>query len=150
MGQSLVKNYIHIVFSTKLRKPFIDETIENELFAYLGGVCNKLDCTVLKVGGYLNHVHILCMLSKNITLSKLLQDLKSNSSKWIKTKGENYQNFFWQDGYGAFSVNPSEVEIVVNYIANQKEHHSKKNFQDEFRAFLEKYEVEYDERYVWL
>jgi REP element-mobilizing transposase RayT len=150
MGQSLVKNYIHIVFSTKLRKPFIDEKIENELFAYLGGVCNKLDCTVLKVGGYLNHVHILCMLSKNITLSKLLQDLKSNSSKWIKTKGENYQNFFWQDGYGAFSVNPSEVEIVVNYIANQKEHHSKKNFQDEFRAFLEKYEVEYDERYVWL
>jgi REP element-mobilizing transposase RayT len=149
MGQSLVKNYIHIVFSTKLRKPFIDEKIENELFAYLGGVCNKLDCTVLKVGGYLNHVHILCMLSKNITLSKLLQDLKSNSSKWIKTKGENYQNFFWQDGYGAFSVNPSEVEIVVNYIANQKEHHSKKNFQDEFRAFLEKYEVEYDERYVW-
>ena len=150
MGQSLVKNYIHIVFSTKLRKPFIDEKIENELFAYLGGVCNKLDCTVLKVGGYLNHVHILCMLSKNITLSKLLQDLKSNSSKWIKTKGENYQNFFWQDGYGAFSVNPSEVEIVVNYIANQKEHHRKKNFQDEFRAFLEKYEVEYDERYVWL
>lgn len=150
MGQSLVKNYIHIVFSTKLRKPFIDEKIENELFAYLGGVCNKLDCTVLKVGGYLNHVHILCMLSKNTTLSKLLQDLKSNSSKWIKTKGENYQNFFWQDGYGAFSVNPSEVEIVVNYIANQKEHHSKKNYQDEFRAFLEKYEVEYDERYVWL
>ena len=90
------------------------------------------------------------MLSKNITLSKLLQDLKSNSSKWIKTKGENYQNFFWQDGYGAFSVNPLEVEIVVNYIANQKEHHSKKNYQDEFRAFLEKYEVEYDERYVWL
>jgi REP element-mobilizing transposase RayT len=150
MGQSLVKNYIHIVFSTKLRKPFIDETIENELFAYLGGVCNKLDCPVLKVGGYINHVHILCMLSKNITLAKLMQDLKSNSSKWIKTKGENYQNFFWQDGYGAFFVNPSEVEIVVNYIANQKEHHSKKNFQDEFRAFLEKYEVEYDERYVWL
>jgi REP element-mobilizing transposase RayT len=149
MGQSLVKNYIHIVFSTKLRKPFIDEKIENELFAYLGGVCNKLDCPVLKVGGYINHVHILCMLSKNITLAKLMQDLKSNSSKWIKTKGENYQNFFWQDGYGAFSVNPSEVEIVVNYIANQKEHHSKKNFQDEFRAFLEKYEVEYDERYVW-
>lgn len=150
MGQSLVKDYIHIVFSTKLRKPFIDETIENELFAYLGGVCNKLDCTVLKVGGYTNHVHILCMLSKNITLSKLLQDLKSNSSKWIKTKGENYQNFFWQDGYGAFSVNPSEVEIVVNYIANQQEHHRKKNFQDEFRVFLEKYEVEFDERYVWL
>ena len=149
MGQSLVKNYIHIVFSTKLRKPFIDEKIENELFAYLGGVCNKLDCTVLKVGGYLNHVHILCMLSKNITLSKLLQDLKSNSSKWIKTKGENYQNFFCQDGYGAFSVNPSEVEIVVNYIANQKEHHSKKEYKNEYRYFLNKYKVAYDERFVW-
>ena len=75
--------------------------------------------------------------------------MKSQSSKWIKTKGEAYSNFYWQDGYGAFSVNPSDVEIVINYIANQKEHHSKKTFQNEYKAFLKKQEVEYDERYVW-
>jgi REP element-mobilizing transposase RayT len=149
MGQSLVKNYIHIVFSTKHRKPLIHQSIENELYSYLGGICNILECQVIKVGGYNDHIHILCMLSKKIALVKLLEQLKSHSSKWIKTKGEQYSNFYWQDGYGAFSVNPSEVEIVINYIAHQKEHHSKKTFQDEYKAFLKKYEVEYDERYVW-
>lgn len=149
MGQSLVKNYIHIVFSTKHRKPLIHQPVETELHSYLGGVCNKLGCQVLIVGGFTDHIHILCMLSKKIALMKLLEELKSHSSKWIKTKGDDYTNFYWQDGYGAFSVNPAEVEIVINYIANQKDHHGKKTFQDEFRAFLKKYEVEYDERYVW-
>jgi putative transposase len=149
MGQSLVKNYIHIIFSTKHRKPLIDESVEDELHTYLGGICNKLECQVIKVGGYTDHVHILCMLSKNVALIKLLKELKSHSSKWIKTKGDKYANFYWQDGYGAFSVNPSEVEVVIKYIANQKEHHSKKIFQDEYRTFLKKYKTEYDERYVW-
>ena len=149
MGQSLVKNYIHIVFSTKHRKPLINSRIENELHRYLGGICNKLDCQVLKVGGYTDHIHILCMLSKKTTLVKLLEELKSNSSKWIKTKGEEYNSFYWQDGYGAFSVNPAQIDIVINYIENQKEHHTKKTFKDEFISFLKKYEVEYDERYVW-
>ena len=149
MGQSLVKNYIHIVFSTKHRQPLITEGIENELYAYLGGICKNLECHPIKVGGYTDHIHILCMLSKKIALMKLLEEVKSHSSKWIKTKGEEFGNFYWQDGYGAFSVNPSEVDRVINYIANQKEHHSKKIFQDEFRAFLKKYQVEYDERYVW-
>jgi len=149
MGQSLVKNYIHIVFSTKYRQPLILQSVETELYSYLGGICNKLDCQVIKVGGFTDHIHILCMLSKKITLIKLLEELKSHSSKWIKTKGEEYTNFYWQDGYGAFSVNPAEVEIVINYIANQKEHHSKKTFQDEYKTFLKKYEVAYDERYVW-
>ena len=89
------------------------------------------------------------MLSKKITLVKLLEELKSHSSKWIKTKDNKLSNFYWQDGYGAFSVNPSEIDTVVNYIENQKEHHSKKTFQDEYRAFLKKYKVEYDERYLW-
>jgi REP element-mobilizing transposase RayT len=149
MGQSLVKNYIHIVFSTKYREPLIKQTVETELYSYLGGICKKLDCPVIKVGGYTDHIHILCMLSKKITLVKLMEELKSHSSKWIKTKGSEYSNFYWQDGYGAFSVNPSQVAIVVNYIANQKEHHRKKTFQKEYRAFLKKYEVEFDERYVW-
>jgi REP element-mobilizing transposase RayT len=149
MGQSLAKNYVHIVFSTKHRQELIFPPVEEELHAYLGGICKKLECHPIKVGGYTNHVHILCMLSKKIALMKLLEEVKSHSSKWIKTKGEAYENFYWQDGYGAFSVNPTEIDVVVNYIANQKEHHRKKTFQDEYRAFLTKYEVEYDERYVW-
>jgi putative transposase len=89
------------------------------------------------------------MLSKKIALMKLLEEVKSHSSKWIKTKGDDFKNFYWQDGYGAFSVNPSEIDVVINYISNQKEHHAKITFQDEYRAFLKKYQVEYDERYVW-
>jgi putative transposase len=149
MGQSLVKNYIHIVFSTKNHVKLIDEGIEDELYTYLGGVCKLLACQPLKIGGHIDHVHILCMLSKNLALAKLLEEVKSHSSKWIKTKGDLYKNFYWQEGYGAFSVNPSEVEAVADYISLQKEHHVKKSFQDEYRAFLRKYRVEYDERYVW-
>ena len=149
MGQSLVKNYLHIVFSTKHRQEFIHPPIENELHAYLGGICNDLECQSIIVGGYTDHVHILCMLSKKIALMKLMEELKSHSSKWMKTKADNLSSFYWQDGYGAFSVNPSQVDTVINYIANQKEHHQKKTFQDEYRAFVKKYKVEYDERYVW-
>ena len=138
------------MFSTKNRKPLIDEGIENELYSYLAGICNKLECYPIKVGGYTNHVHVLCNLSKKMALVKLMEELKSHSSKWIKTKGDKYSNFYWQDGYGAFSVNPREVEVVVKYIENQKEHHRKKSFQEEFVAFLEKYNVEFDEKYVWL
>ena len=149
MGQSLVKNYIHIVFSTKYRQPLITDDIESELHAYLGGVCKKLECHPLKVGGYTDHIHILCMLSRKITLMKLLEEIKSHSSKWVKTKGDNFKDFYWQNGYGAFSVKPSEVDVVIRYIANQKEHHSKKTFQREYKAYLKKYDVEFDERYVW-
>lgn len=149
MGQSLVKNYVHIVFSTKYRQPLITEAVEAELYAYLGGICKELGCQPLKVGGYSDHVHILCMLSKKLALMTLVEKVKANSSKWMKTKGAEFLNFYWQDGYGAFSVNPAEVQVVVKYIANQKAHHDKQNFKDEFRAFLKKYEVEYDERYVW-
>lgn len=127
----------------------IHPDIEEELHAYIGGICNRLDCTVIKVGGYTDHIHILCMLSKNIALAKLLEEIKSHSSKWIKNKGVKYSDFYWQNGYGSFSVNPSQVERVIEYIANQHEHHRKKAFQKEFRRFLEKYGVEFDERYVW-
>jgi putative transposase len=149
MGQSLVQNYLHIVFSTKHRQPLIHAPVESELHSYLGGICNKLECYVLKVGGYTDHVHILCKLSKKIALMKLMEELKGHSSKWIKTKGAGYENFYWQDGYGAFSVKGSEVDRVIAYIANQHQHHSKKKFQDEYRSILKKFKVEYDERYVW-
>ena len=149
MGQSLVKNYIHIVFSTKHRQPLIHQPVEAELHAYLGGICNRQDCQAIQVGGYTDHIHILCLLSKKIALMKLVEELKSHASKWIKTKGAAYHNFYWQDGYGAFSVNPSEVDTVITYIANQHEHHRKKTFQEEYRAFLKKYKTAYDEKYVW-
>ena len=149
MGQSLVKNYIHIVFSTKYREPLIYPPHEEELHKYLGGTCKELDCQPIKVGGFSDHVHILCMLSKKIALMKLLEEVKSHSSKWMKTKDESLSNFYWQDGYGVFSVNPAEVDKVIAYISNQHEHHNKKTFQDEYRAILKKYNVEYDERYVW-
>lgn len=149
MGQSLVKNYIHITFSTKLRKPLISLPIEPALHRYLGGICNKLGCQAIKIGGYTDHVHILCLLSRKIALMKLLEEVKSHSSRWIKTNVPGYDHFYWQDGYGAFSVNPSEVDTVIAYIANQHEHHIKRTFQDEYRAFLKKYKVDYDERYVW-
>ncbi|QQS38327.1 MAG: IS200/IS605 family transposase [Ignavibacteriales bacterium] len=149
MGQSLVKNYLHIVFSTKHRQPMIKESIEDELFAYLGGICKEMECQPIKVGGYVDHVHILCMLSKKIPLMKLLEEVKAHSSKWVKTKDDSLKNFYWQNGYGAFSVNPSQVDRVVAYIANQKTHHRRKTFQEEYRIFLKKYNVEFDERYVW-
>ena len=149
MGQSLVKNYIHIVFSTKHRRPLIHPPVEEELHKYLAGICKKLECSPLIVGGYTDHIHILCLLSKKIALMKLVEEIKSHSSKWIKSKGPEYTTFYWQDGYAAFSVNPKGVERVTTYIKNQKEHHCKKTFQNELRGILEKYQMEYDERYVW-
>jgi putative transposase len=149
MGQSLVKNYLHIVFSTKHRQPLITPSIETSLYSYIGGVCNSLECYPVKIGGYTDHIHVLCLLSKKITLVKFVGELKSQSSRWIKTIDERLVNFYWQDGYGAFSVNPTEVDVVKTYIQNQHEHHRQVTFQDEYRAFLKKYQVEYDERYIW-
>lgn len=96
-----------------------------------------------------NHVHLLISMSKNIELSKLVGDIKRDSSKWIKTMGDTYKTFHWQDGYGAFSAGYTQIQDVKKYIANQKQHHAKANFEDEFRYFLNKYDVDYDEQYVW-
>ncbi|MCL1856457.1 MAG: transposase [Kiritimatiellaeota bacterium] len=149
MAQSLSRVYVHITFSTKDRYPFIDDGIKEELWAYIGGVCNALECTSIRTGGYNDHVHVCCVLSRKVTQIKLLEEIKKESSKWIKSKGERYRGFYWQGGYGIFSVNPSEIEKVVEYIKNQGEHHKQRSFQDELLAFLKKYKVEYDERYLW-
>lgn len=149
MPQSIAYNYLHITFSTKYQEPLIDEAIEEELFKYIGGICKNLECNPIKVGGYRDHIHILCILSRKIALMKLLEEIKSHSSKWIKTKGDQYKNFYWQRGYGSFSVNPAEIDVVIRYIENQAEHHKKKTFQEEYVAFLKKYNAEYDERYLW-
>ena len=149
MPQSLVKNYLHITFSTKNRRPLIVSEIEAELHNYVGGICKSLECYPIKVGGYFDHIHVLCLLSQKIALMKLIEEVKSHSSKWVKTKSDEFKGFYWQNGYGAFSVNPTEVGLVEKYILNQHEHHKKMTFQDEYRKFLKKYNVEYDERYVW-
>ena len=149
MSQSLVNAYLHIIFSTKHRTPLIHPFIEEELFINIGNECNKLDCQAVKVGGHLDHVHIACKLSKKISLIKLLGDVKKHTSLWIKTNGPEFQNFYWQSGYAAFSVSPADINNLVKYIENQKEHHKKITFQEELRLFFSKYQVDYDERYVW-
>jgi putative transposase len=149
MSQSLVKNYIHIIFSTKNREPLINPGVEEELHRYLAGICQKLACEPVQIGGYTDHIHVLCALSKKITLIKLVEELKSHSSKWIKTQDATLNHFYWQNGYGAFSVNPSQIDVARQYIENQHEHHKTKSFQDEYRAFLNKYKIIIEERHVW-
>ncbi len=149
MSQSLAQIYIHIVFSTKYRKPLIHPDIEEELYAYIGGTIKSLKGNSIKINGVSNHIHILATLPKTITLSKYLEEIKRSSSKWIKTKGSNYKSFSWQRGYGAFSVSSYKVDVVRNYIAKQKEHHKSQDFKKEFIKFLDEYKIEYDERYLW-
>ncbi len=149
MAQTLVSLYVHIIFSTKHRAELIAPEIENDLFAYSGGIANNNNSKLLAAGGTTNHIHLLVSMSKKIALSEFIGDIKRDSSKWIKTKGEAYRNFHWQDGYGAFSVGYTQIDDVKRYIANQKTHHAKVSFENEFRYFLKKYNVEYDERYIW-
>ncbi|MCH8569598.1 MAG: IS200/IS605 family transposase [Balneolales bacterium] len=127
MPQSLVRNYVHIIFSTKNRIPLINSEVENELYRYIGGTCGKLECSSPIVGGYSDHIHILCLLSPKITLAKLIEQIKSNTSRWMKKQSSDLMNFYWQNGYGAFSVSPLKIDTVYDYISNQKEHHESKN-----------------------
>jgi putative transposase len=149
MAQTLVSLYVHVIFSTKNRANMISPEIESELWSYLGGILNNNKSKLLASNGVENHVHLLISLSKNIGLSELVGDLKRDSSKWLKTKGTKFENFQWQDGYGAFSVGHTQIKDVKTYIANQKLHHAETKFEDELRYFLNKYEVEFDEQYVW-
>ncbi len=149
MSQSLTQLYVHLVFSTKHRKHFINEKIASDLYSYIGGTLSLLGCQPLKIGGMEEHIHILCCLSKNITIIKLLQEIKQSSSKWLKTKSDEFRNFYWQDGYGAFTVSPANVANLIAYIGNQRDHHHKKSFKEEYIEFLEGNDIQYDLRYVW-
>ena len=150
MPQSLSQIYIHLVFSTKNHKPFVDETIQPELYAYIAKILyDECSSPAQIIGGVEDHVHILLNLSRTCTVAHLVEMIKKRSSKWIKTKGEKYRSFQWQIGYGVFSVSRSGLEAVTKYISNQKEHHTKRSFKDEFRRFLIRHGIEYDEKYVW-
>jgi putative transposase len=150
MPQSLAQVYLHLVFSTKDRYPFLrHEALRDEMHRYLGGACNQLECPVLRVGGIADHVHVLCRLARTISIANLVLEIKRESSKWIKTKADALGTFHWQSGYGAFSISPSHVDELVHYIDNQESHHHHESFQDEFRRIMAKVGLTWDERYVW-
>ena len=148
MPQSLVQIYLHIVFSTKNRLPTLKD-IQVETYSYLAGICKNLECSALIIGGAEDHIHLLTNHSKNKTIAEFLRDLKRSSSKWIKTLNSDLTSFRWQNGYGAFSISATHIEDLKKYIANQKQHHNKNSFKNEFRQLCKKYGVAIDERYVW-
>jgi putative transposase len=149
MPQSLSSILIHLIFSTKNREPFISTAIEQELHPYVAKIFRELKSPSLTIGGTDDHVHILFSLGRTIEIADLIQKVKTESSKWIKTKGQEFENFHWQRGYGAFSIGQSEVATLKRYIAGQRAHHQRVTFQDEYRKFLKSYGIDYDERYVW-
>ncbi len=149
MGQSLSKLYVHLIFSTKDREPLLLGRLCGQMHAYLAAVLNHHDSPAIKVGGTGDHVHAVFRLSKNRALAEVVEEIKTSSSHWIKTQAPGMGGFHWQSGYGGFSVSPSELGRVVEYIEGQEAHHRSLSFQEEYRRFLKQYEVEYDERYVW-
>jgi REP element-mobilizing transposase RayT len=150
MSQSLANVLLHIVFSTKHRQPFLkSHDIREQLNAYMVGTLQNQERPSLIVNCVEDHLHCLCRLSRKITIAKLLEEMKTDSSAWLKTKAPELAGFYWQSGYGAFSVSQSNVEAVKRYIADQEEHHRQRTFQDEYRDLLRKHEIEWDERYVW-
>lgn len=149
MPQSLTKLYTHLIFSTKGRQSFLDDEIRPRVHAYLATVVRDLDSPWVVVGGVVDHVHILFDLGKMRAPVEFVEQAKRESSKFIKTLGASYRNFYWQRGYGMFSVGPAQRDEAEEYVRNQEEHHRAKSFQEEFRAFLNRYGVAYDEQYVW-
>ena len=149
MPQSLSRILVHLVFSTKHREPVLSSVLQTDLHPYLAATLDHIDCPSLQVGGVADHVHLLFGLSRTRTIADIVETVKTASSRWIKSKDSRLANFHWQSGYGAFSVSQSDADQVVAYIENQAEHHRKRTFQEEYRLLLEKYQVRFDERYVW-
>lgn len=149
MSQSLSRILVHLIYSTKNRQRFLTPEILPKLAAYQAGIYMDLGSPAIEIGGTADHVHALFLLSKTAELCDVIEAVKKGSSKWMKTQGPEFRDFFWQGGYGAFSVSPTHEESVQKYILNQEEHHRAVSFQDEFRDFLTRYKIDFDERYVW-
>jgi REP element-mobilizing transposase RayT len=147
MPQTLSFNLVHLVFSTKHRAPFITDDIRSNLHAYLAGTARRLDCECFRVGGVADHVHLAVKLATTRMAAKVVSEIKTGSSAWMKEQGVG--KFAWQRGYGLFSVGPADIGALIQYIDGQEAHHRKRSFQEEMRAFLEKYHIAFDERYVW-
>jgi REP element-mobilizing transposase RayT len=149
MPQSLTKLYAHLIFSTKNRQSFLDEEIRPRVHGYLATIVRDLGSPWVVVGGVADHVHILFDLGKTRAPVEFVEQTKRESSKFIKTLGAKYKRFYWQRGYGMFSVGPAQRDEVEEYVRNQQEHHQARSFQEEFRAYLDRYGIRYDEQYVW-
>jgi putative transposase len=149
MPQSLARLYVHIIFSTKHRERLTTNGIRQTLHAYMATVLQNFNCPPVLINSVQDHSHILFELGRTVAVSQAVEEVKTTSSKWIKTQGAEFAGFAWQSGYGAFSVSESSVPAVREYIANQREHHRVKSFQEEYRVFLKKHGVAFDERYVW-
>ncbi len=149
MPQSLAKLYAHLIFSTNNRQPFLDDEIRPRVHGYLATVIRDLDSPWVVVGGVADHVHILFDMGKKHAPVEFVERTKRESSKFIKTLAANYKDFYWQRGYGMFSVGPADRDDAEAYVRHQDEHHREKSFQVEFRTFLERYGMAYDEQYVW-
>ena len=149
MPQSLSKAVLHIIFSTKNREQFLDDEVIHDMHGYLASCSREIDWECYRVGGIADHVHLAVRQPRTANLSDFMGHIKRTSTKWIRNKGERYKTFSWQGGYGAYSISASHVDTLIKYIENQEEHHKTMTFQEEFRMFLEKYGIKYDERYVW-
>ncbi|CAN5508159.1 IS200/IS605 family transposase [soil metagenome] len=149
MPQSLALVIVHLVFSTKDRQPLLGASIRPALHAYLATVARNAGCECHRVGGVADHVHLAIRFSRTLTIADLVEELKTSSSKWLKTQSAELAAFSWQRGYGAFSVGPADLDALRAYIDGQEKHHRTRTFQEEYRAFLIKYGIEFDERYVW-
>lgn len=148
MANTFTQLYYHIVFSTKNRAPLINEQWESKLYQYIAGICSNKNQKILLVNGHKDHIHILLSLNPNVCLSDVVRDIKSSSTKYINDNGFVNFKFYWQEGYGAFSCSSSQLEKIYGYIKNQKEHHFKQTFKEEYVSFLKLNKIEFDERYV--
>jgi REP element-mobilizing transposase RayT len=149
MPQSFALIVVHLVFSTKERAPILTAPVRSALHAYLATVARNAGCECFRVGGVADHVHLAVSLSRTTTIAKLIEELKTSSSKWLKTQSSTLSAFAWQRGYAAFSVGPSDLDALTHYIDIQEEHHHKQTFEDELRAFLTKYGIEQNELHMW-
>ena len=149
MSQSLSCILLHLVFSTKNREPWLDADLRPRVFAYLAETGREMGCEVYRVNGTADHIHMAVLLNRTLAHADLVKKVKATSSVWIKEHGNHHAGFSWQAGYGVFSLGASQLPVLINYIDGQEEHHREKGFQEEYRDFLKRYAIEYDERYVW-
>lgn len=149
MPQSLAKIYVHLIFSTKDRERTIPDDLRPDLHAYIGGVLRDIGCTPVEINTEPDHAHVLFLLARTESLSNIVRQVKTGSTHWLHDQRPTLRHFHWQNGYGAFSVSQSALDEVKAYVRDQREHHRVMTFQEEFRKFLTRYEVEFDERYVW-
>jgi putative transposase len=149
MSQALAKIYLHLIFSTKNRERSLRDDVRDDLHSYMGGILHGLGCSPIEINTEPDHAHVLFVMTRTETISNVVGQLKKSSNDWLRNRDPQFRHFYWQGGYGVFSVSQSAVEEVRQYIRDQREHHKQVSFQDEFRTFLKRYEMEFDERYVW-